>query len=182
MVLQSTGLISLSNIQTEFGGTNPIFLSEYYANSATGYTTGVTGIPNSTTNPSTSIKLSQFYGKAKPSAPSANTWQYFNNSYCSSGEYALRQYPSKSTTTMQDILNTVINTPSYIAVFVYDGNGVPAGTWEVSYVSTANTVNLMYSRYGSMTPYQPNNRYIYVHINKATAAGAYVTQNYATLI
>lgn len=179
MVLQSTGTISLSNIQTEFGGTNPIFLSEYYANSVTGYTSGVTGIPNSTTNPSTSILLSQFYGKAKQST---NTWQYFNNSYCSSGEYALRQYLSKSTTTMQNILNTVINTPSYIAVFVYDGPEIGAGRWEVNFVSASNTVTLMYNRYGSMTPYNPNNRYIYVHINKATAAGVYVTKNYATLI
>ena len=30
MVLQSSGPISFSNIQTEFGGTNPIQLSEYY--------------------------------------------------------------------------------------------------------------------------------------------------------
>lgn len=179
MVLQSTGTISLSKIQTEFGGTNPILLSEYFANSATGYTTGVTGIPNSTTNPSTSIKLSQFYGKAKQSAI---TWQYFNNSYCSSGEYASRYYFSKSTTSMQDILNTVIKTPSYIAVFVYDGPEISAGTWEVSFVSASNTVTLMYNRYGSMTPYNPNNRYIYVHINRATAAGVYVTKNYATLI
>jgi len=182
MVLQSTGRISLSNVQTEFGGTNPILLSEYFANSATGYTTGVTGIPNSTTNPSTSIKLSQFYGKAKPLPPSANTWQYFNNSYCSDGEYASRQYPSKSTTSMQDILNNVINTPSYIAVFVYDGPEITAGTWEVSYISAPNTVSLMYSRYGSMTPYNPNNRYIYIHINRATAAGVYSSKAYATLI
>ena len=39
----------------------------------------------------------------------------------------------------------------------------------------------MYSRYGSMTPYEPNNRYIYVHIQRATAAGVYVTKSYATL-
>jgi hypothetical protein len=31
MVLQSSGAISLTNIQTEFGGTNPISISEYYA-------------------------------------------------------------------------------------------------------------------------------------------------------
>jgi hypothetical protein len=33
MVLQSSGPISFSNIQTEFGGANPISLSEYYLNS-----------------------------------------------------------------------------------------------------------------------------------------------------
>ena len=31
MPLQSSGAISLNDIQTEFGGSNPISLSEYYA-------------------------------------------------------------------------------------------------------------------------------------------------------
>jgi hypothetical protein len=61
MVLPSTGSISFSNIQTEFGGANPISLSEYYLNSGTGYTSGISGIPNT----SSSISLSQFRGKSK---------------------------------------------------------------------------------------------------------------------
>jgi len=44
MVIQSSGAISLSNIQTEFGGTNPISLSEYYNNSSTGYIKNITDI------------------------------------------------------------------------------------------------------------------------------------------
>ena len=66
MALQSTGKISLSDIQTLFGGTNPITMSEYYNNNASGFTTGVTGIPNS----GATISISHFYGKAKPSASS----------------------------------------------------------------------------------------------------------------
>ena len=66
MALQSTGKISLSDIQTMFGGTNPITMSEYYNNNASGFTTGVTGIPNS----GATISISHFYGKAKPSASS----------------------------------------------------------------------------------------------------------------
>ena len=62
MALQSTGKISLSDIQTLFGGTNPITMSEYYNNNASGFTTGVTGIPNS----GATISISHFYGKAKP--------------------------------------------------------------------------------------------------------------------
>jgi hypothetical protein len=62
MALQSTGAISLANIQTVFGGTNPISLSEYYANANPSYTSGVSGIPNI----GSAISLSQFYGKAKP--------------------------------------------------------------------------------------------------------------------
>jgi hypothetical protein len=60
MVLQSSGAISLANIQTEFGGANPIGLNEYYLNGA--YTTGsgATGIPTSG-----AISLGSFYGKSK---------------------------------------------------------------------------------------------------------------------
>jgi hypothetical protein len=57
----SSGQISLNNLQTVFGGTNPINFSEYYLNAATGYTTGVSGIPNI----GTQIALSNFYGKTK---------------------------------------------------------------------------------------------------------------------
>ena len=37
------------------------------------------------------------------------------------------------------------------------------------------------SRYGSMTPYNPNNRYIYIHINRAKSANAYVDKTYAQI-
>jgi len=60
MVLQSTGAISLANIQTEFGGANPIGLNEYYLNGANTTGTGAVGIPTSG-----QISLSQFYGKSK---------------------------------------------------------------------------------------------------------------------
>jgi hypothetical protein len=60
MVLQSSGAISMNNIQTEFGGVNPIGLNEYYLNGA--YTTGsgASGIPTSG-----AISLGSFYGKSK---------------------------------------------------------------------------------------------------------------------
>lgn len=60
MVLQSSGAISLANIQTEFGGANPIGLNEYYLNGA--YTTGsgATGVPTSG-----QISLGSFYSKSK---------------------------------------------------------------------------------------------------------------------
>jgi len=63
MVLQNSGnTISLSNIQFEFGGVNPINLSEYYNNGIGGYVVNITGIPTSGT-----ITLSNFFSKAKPS-------------------------------------------------------------------------------------------------------------------
>lgn len=60
MTLQSSGAISLSQIQTEFGGANPISVSEYYAGGANvpSSTSGVNGaVPASGT-----ISLSKFYG------------------------------------------------------------------------------------------------------------------------
>ena len=53
MALQSSGPISLLNIQDELGGSNPISLSEYYGSA--------TGVPASGT-----LSLSTFYGKIKP--------------------------------------------------------------------------------------------------------------------
>lgn len=49
MALANTGPLSLSDIQTEFGGSDPISLSEYYA--------AATGVPASGT-----ISISDFYG------------------------------------------------------------------------------------------------------------------------
>lgn len=51
MALQTSGAISLANIQTEFGGNNPISLSEYYGVAS--------GVPGSGT-----ISLGDFYGKS----------------------------------------------------------------------------------------------------------------------
>ena len=61
MPTPSTGqAISFSDIQTEFGGTNPIGIDEYYQNAATTYTSGVAGIPNT----GAIISLNMFYGKS----------------------------------------------------------------------------------------------------------------------
>jgi hypothetical protein len=60
MVLQSTGVISLSHLQTEFGGSNPISMSEYYSN--TSYVSG-----NLTTIPTSGlVNLGAYYSKGNP--------------------------------------------------------------------------------------------------------------------
>lgn len=63
MVLPSSGSISLSQIQTEFGGSNPISISEYY-NGGIYVTHNVTAIAPNVPS-SGPIKLSDFYGSAK---------------------------------------------------------------------------------------------------------------------
>jgi hypothetical protein len=67
--------ISFSDIQTEFGGDNPIGIEEYYQNAATTYTSGVAGIPNT----GVIISIEMFYGKSKPAAPSSVEYMLAEN-------------------------------------------------------------------------------------------------------
>lgn len=71
MTLQSSGAISLANLQSEFGGSNPISASEYYSGGAH-VGSWVSGVPSSGT-----ISLSNFYGKSKYLIPSAGV-TYFS--------------------------------------------------------------------------------------------------------
>lgn len=60
MVLQSSGnTIYFSQLQSEFGGSNPTYLSEYF--NVSNYVFNVSGIPYSGSN----IRLSMFYDKSK---------------------------------------------------------------------------------------------------------------------
>lgn len=69
MTLQSSGAISLSQIQSEFGGSNPIGLAEYYRGGSLVPSHGNTsGIPSSGT-----ISFNQFYGKSAQS-PTDNSF------------------------------------------------------------------------------------------------------------
>ncbi len=60
MTLPTTGALSLNDIQTEFGGTNPISLSEYYAGGGL-VATGISGT-NGAVPSSGAISISNFYG------------------------------------------------------------------------------------------------------------------------
>ena len=72
MALQSSGAISFANIQTEFGGSNPISLSEYYQ-AGTYVSEHSSTVPTSGT-----IDLADFYGteKAVRIVISSNTTNY----------------------------------------------------------------------------------------------------------
>lgn len=59
MPLQSSGLIKLSQIQSEFGGSDPISLTEYYRNGAY-VTANNTGVPTSGV-----ISVTSFYGTGR---------------------------------------------------------------------------------------------------------------------
>lgn len=60
MTLQTSGAISMPNVQTEFGGSNPISMSEYYAGGV--YVPSGTSGTNGAVPTSGAISLSKFYG------------------------------------------------------------------------------------------------------------------------
>ena len=115
--------------------------------------------------------------------PTINTptyiWQFFNNTDIIAGEYVLNVTLSKNTNTLNSILNTVINTPAYIGVYIYDGSGVAYNDWNVYYISATATVTNMYNRYGNYTTNYPNNRYAYIHVSRA--ASVYQTKTFTSL-
>tara|TARA_B100000212_G_scaffold134203_1_gene100877 strand:- start:1019 stop:1552 length:534 start_codon:yes stop_codon:yes gene_type:complete len=76
MALQSSGAISLQDIQNEFGGSHPISLSEYYGVAS--------GIPSSG-----QISISQFYGKSGVTTERSYT---FTGSNYSSATYFIAWY------------------------------------------------------------------------------------------
>jgi len=87
MPLQSTGAISFENIQTEFGGANPIGIDEYYLNGIYATGTGAAGIPTSGI-----ISLNNFYGKSKVISggvpvPVATNWTGTYANAFSGGQY-----------------------------------------------------------------------------------------------
>ena len=76
MALPASGAITIGNVQTQFGGTNPAQMSEYYSGGsyvtagATGGN-GSDGIAANTAIPSSgTIKLANFYNGSNPVAAS----------------------------------------------------------------------------------------------------------------
>lgn len=89
MALQSSGAIKLSEVQTEFGGSNPISMSEYYG--------ADTGVPGSGT-----ISLSDFYGtsNAPTLGQSFGGGIYVGDYNTSNNNYRLIAAPANSTGTL----------------------------------------------------------------------------------
>ena len=77
----SGSVISFSDLQAIFGGLDPVNMDEYYLNASSGYTRGVTDIPNI----NSTISLNMFYGKSKPILTKLQTIYYALQPYL--GEY-----------------------------------------------------------------------------------------------
>jgi len=81
MALQTSGTITLLDIQNEFGGSSPISLSEYYRGGA--YVPNVTANNNIPT--SGQISLSNFYGGTNILSPTTGTAYVTNGAITSAG-------------------------------------------------------------------------------------------------
>jgi hypothetical protein len=114
MTLPSSGAISLQDIQTVFGGDNPISINEYYLNGI--YTTGdgATGIPTSGT-----ISLNNFYGKSKITGPAIPVTTGLYARYTGNGPFTK---VGNNITTWNDIgganrhITTYRGTPTQVSV------------------------------------------------------------------
>jgi hypothetical protein len=155
MTLPTSGPLSLSNIQTEFGGSNPISLSEYYAGGGL-VPPGTTGT-NGAVPTSGAISINNFYGTSNipPLSVTADSVSGFDSGPSNSGfvttstspnttpsggvgpyTYAWTNISTESGTT-PNVSSSTAQDPSWTAI-VFDGTeGV--STWRVTVTDSATT-------------------------------------------
>ena len=146
MALQTTGTISLANIQTEFGGADPISLSEYYA--------GGTYVPASTGSiPSSGlISINAFYGTtARPPA-----WILDLSSII------INKYDSR-TCCVYNTYNGKITIPANVRNTSYDALSSHGGIVEIDALGNATTtiVESFWAAMGGVAVDTSGNKYLF---------------------
>lgn len=154
MAVTGSGIIKFSNIQTEFGGSNPISLSEYYRGGAY-TTTNNTGVPTSG-----AISLSQFYGTTAYVAdytPTAVDWATFYGSDSSGSGLVSASNASKTITGINETITLQLKTTDgyctksgtgtiYSNIIIYAfKNGANAGSISMTATVSAQTKTLSFS-------------------------------------
>ena len=110
MAIPSTGSISMSDIQTEFGGSNPISLSEYYAGG--GQTPAGTTGNNGTVPSSGAIDMGDFRGSTNAVYMDAD-----GGTESTSGDYKFHRFNSSGTFSVNTVGNEAgSDTIDYIVV------------------------------------------------------------------
>ena len=114
-----------------------------------------------------------------PTPGSCSEWQRFTNTFISDGEYMSRTHVA----TESDCYKTCENNPKCAGVYLYNGPETdifgPNGKNECSLVS-ANNLNRLYQRHGTMANYNPDNHVAY--INKSRAGSAFETPSWASML
>ena len=136
----NAGSLSLSEIQAEFGGSNPIALSEYYAGSGL-VTSGTVGYPNGSavSIPSSgAISISNFYGaSAEPNAVALANYFWTNRSSLvrySNRDIGLSYYPGDNYAQNDYSARYVSN---FTRSWNYSNSGLPASSIYYTVVSAA---------------------------------------------
>jgi hypothetical protein len=132
-----TSNISFRDISNVFGGTDPISLSEYYANATPNYTSGVSGVPNI----GSAISISQFSGKSKPVA--------VGNVLVSGNKTANMDFAGygNSMTADDSYLQIGMNFPFYFLGGDYGSNNNIY--WNTNGALTFGNANVSYNRWGN---------------------------------
>ena len=164
MTLQSSGEISLANVQTEFGGSNPIGISEYYGVAA--------GVPGSGT-----ISLNNFYGKSASNWNWATSYQmgYSNTTgqYSSADSYFGNIVTPGSGASPVTFQISITLTPAFGAALLelYIGGSI-ASTWSdntyVSSVISFGSSSLQFRSYLSTGYYAGYDTYAAVYVGGST--------------
>ena len=137
MALQSSGPISLNDIQTEFGGTNPIGINEYY---------GVdTGVPASGT-----ISFNDFYGTSAGFSPVSIGYFFGGDIPGSSNADSRDTYKIVYSTDTLSTLSNNIPTAQYASEVVQDTSNCYIGGGIIhpspsAYVATNNIIKFQFS-------------------------------------
>ena len=122
----ASNAISLGAIQTEFGGANPISMSEYYKNGGGGYVVTADTAPNVPT--SGAITFGNFHSAAKAGVLETTNWTA-SDVVTGATSVAESVHNTDGTTTLSGNVSTTPSTPKWWT------NTSPAATW-MSYSST----------------------------------------------
>ena len=133
--------LALSEIQTEFGGANPIDLSEYYAGNGL-VTSGTVGYPNGSAvaipSPGNPISISNFYGaSAEPNAVALANYFWNNRANLvrySNRDIGLSYYPGDNYRQTDYSARHVSN---FTRAWNYSNSGLPASSIYYTVVSAA---------------------------------------------
>ena len=157
MALPGSGTITLANVQTEFGGSNPIAITEYYG--------ADTGVPGSGT-----IALSDFYGKSS-APPTPDPWV--------SSQWTGRTVTARTT------LLIVTNARAWIQVYgdgyyrVYKNDGATSYSqykWHLNAPGSFSNYSVSYyNSSGSTVNYTNLSHLVYASLSTSRYAGMTTT-------
>lgn len=135
MALQSSGPISFANIQSEFGGSNPIGINEYYRGGGL-VPSSVTAVPTSGT-----IDIGDFYGTSNVSPMSTTNFARINSSLDTTYITRTQTSPIVFLSVMMDM--RLRRQDNYVYYEVREAASITSGQW----FNTSGTSNSLSTTY-----------------------------------